>query len=279
MLSVFAKNDPNLKLHRFAHFGEVSSCDDMRTSPEKPPLSAVGTVRAKFNLVSSVPVDSSGQPAKHGGARNRSDRTSDHLTIKQVENIIGAAGFANEIGLALNRMLTIHWQQAGLVVDDIVKATGRFCDLLAKALGRHRHETAIIWVQENGFRKCGGPKGGHIHLLAHIPAAMVKRIDRLKFGWLRSITGQSYTKGVILSRPVGGKLGIEITNELLHFENLSVAVGYLVKGASQMAAAQFGLSRLEAGGVCIGKRCSVSQNIGEAARVASKPTSPHIGEE
>jgi hypothetical protein len=48
-------------------------------------------------------------------------------------------------------------------LEGMAKATGRFTDLMAKALARHGSGTALLWVHENGDRK-----GAHCHLLAHV---------------------------------------------------------------------------------------------------------------
>jgi hypothetical protein len=76
---------------------------------------------------------------------------------------------------------------------------------------------------------------------------------------------------VIYSKPIGGRLGLEAGNPDLHAINLDAALGYLLKGASDKAAAQFRLERLEAGGRIIGKRCGTSQNIGAKARTEQQP--------
>ena len=145
----------------------------------------------------------------------------------------------------------------------MVKATGRFVDLMAKALARHRSKTAWLWVHEGG-----DGKGGHCHLLAHVPAELVPIITALQLGWLRRITGQPYRARVIRSKPIGGRLGLEAGNPELHAINLDAALAYVLKGASPEAASQFGLERLEPGGRVIGKRCGTSQNIGAKARKA-----------
>jgi hypothetical protein len=143
----------------------------------------------------------------------------------------------------------------------MAKATGRFTDLMTKALARHGSQTAWLWVHENGPNK-----GGHCHLLAHVPAEHVKRLSGLQMGWLRRITRRPYRKNVIHSDPIGGRLGLEVGNPALHAVNLAVALGYVLKGASDEAAAKFCLERLEPGGHIIGKRCGTSQNIGAKAR-------------
>ncbi len=158
-------------------------------------------------------------------------------------------------------MLTIHWEAAGVPLTGMVRATGRFTDLLAKCLLRHGSKTAWLWAHENG-----DGKGGHCHLLAHVPAHLVQAVTSLQRGWLRRITGQPYRARVIYSKPIGGRLGLEAGNPELHAINLDVALGYVLKGASAEAAFQFNLDRLEAGGRIIGKRCGTSQNIGAKAR-------------
>ena len=150
-----------------------------------------------------------------------------------------------------------------MALAGMAKATGRYLDLLTKWLAYHKCRTAWLWVHENG-----AGKGGHCHLLVHVPAALVTALSGLQKGWLRAITGNRYRKGVIHSKPIGGRLGLEAGNPDLHAINLEAALAYLLKGASPEAASQFGLERLESGGRIIGKRCGTSQNIGAKARKA-----------
>jgi hypothetical protein len=115
-------------------------------------------------------------------------------------------------------------------------------------------------------------KGGHCHILVYVPAALVSLVMGLQRRWLRRITGKPYRSRVIHSRPIGGRLGLEIGNPDLHTINLQSALSYVLKGASQEAAAQSNLERLEPGGRVIGKRCGTSQNIGAKARNAGVVT-------
>ena len=103
-------------------------------------------------------------------------------------------------------------------------------------------------------------------MLAHVPAGCVKDLTGKSKRWLRTITGKPYRARVILSKPIGGRLGLEAGNPELHAINLEAALAYVCKGASPEAASQFGLERLEPGGRIIGKRCGTSQNIGAKAR-------------
>ena len=259
--------DPSLKLHRDSIFGEVSNIPSFHETVCKAPYSSTGTVHAINYLRLGVPVDSPLKPSKRGGARNFASNETNSLSVAHVGNLIAASEHAAVIGLPFNRMITIHWEAAGISPAGIVKATGRYIDLMTKTLMRHGYSTALIWVQESGHRK-----GGHVHILAHVSACMVKRISGLNRKWLRSITGKPYVKGVIKSDPIGGRLNIENGNHALHLENLDVALRYVLKGANSKAAKKFQLVRLEAGGTCVGKRCGFSQNIGPRAR-----TGTHIG--
>ncbi len=241
-------------------FGEVSLPPPPFEKSRKAPLRETGIERALSYLSLGVPADSTNSTSR-GGARNRADRQSHALTKAQTAHLKAAERHAAAIGLHFNRMLTIHWEAAGVPLEGMAKATGRFVDLMSKALARHDSQTAWLWVHENGDRK-----GGHCHLLAHVPAELVPILTRLQRGWLRRISGTPYRRRVIHSKPIGGRLGLERGNPELHAVNLQAALAYVLKGTSAEAAAQFGLERLEPGGRVIGKRCGTSQNIGAKAR-------------
>ena len=251
-----------LKLHRGATFGEVSKSPLQPFSPEILPIPTNGTALAisyaTFGGAALLP-SSTGR----GGARNRADRESHALTTAQIANLSAAECHADKIGLPFTRMISIHWEAAGVPLAGMAKATGRFIGLMAKALARHGSGMAWLWVHENG-----DGKGGHSHLLAHVPAALVPVLTGLQRGWLRRITGNKYRARVIHSKPIGGRLGLEIGNPDLHAINLEAALAYVLKGASPEAASHFALERLEPGGRVIGKRCGTSQNIGAKARKA-----------
>ena len=255
-----ARHGGALKLHRDCGFGEVSIAPLLSQSPENPPIVRTGTALAINYLTSGVAALSAGGTGR-GGARNRADRESHALTAAQIGNLKAAKRHAEKIGLPFTRMISIHWQAAGVPLAGMAKATGHFTDLMAKALARHGSGTAWLWTHEN----CG-PKGGHCHLLTYVPADLVPVITALQRGWLRRITLRSYRARVIHSKPIGGRLGLEAGNPDLHAINLEAALAYVLKGAGPEAASQFALERLEPGGRVIGKRCGTSQNIGAKAR-------------
>ncbi len=247
----------------FCKFGEVSNAPPLPRKPSNPTISEAGTAVAINYLSLGVPAHLPRVTAR-GGARNRADRESHALTPAQIANLEAAERHSRAIGLPFTRMITIHWQAAGVALADMVKATGRFIDLLTKALARNKAKTAWLWTLENGDRK-----GGHCHLLVHVPAALVSLLTRLQKGWLRQITGKPYSARVIRSKPIGGRLGLETGNPELHAINLSIAFGYICKGAPQIILDSFGIDRMhEPGGRIIGKRCSTSQNISARARKA-----------
>lgn len=243
-------------------FGEVSIASHQPQLRENPPFARSGTALAINNLTLGVAALSTRTPAR-GGARNRADRESHEMTMTQIANLKAAEGHSRNIGLPFTRMITIHWEAAGVSLEGMAKATGQYIALLSKALARHGSRTAWLWVHENG-----DGKGGHCHLLAHVPAALVPLIAGLQRGWLRRITGKPYRARVIHSKPIGGRLGLETGNPELLLANLEAALAYVLKGAGPEAAPQFGLERLEPGGRIIGKRCGTSQNIGAKARKA-----------
>lgn len=261
-----ARHGGALKLHRDRGFGGVSIAPLQPQPPANPPIVQTGTALA-INYLTSGVAALSAEGTGRGGARNRADRESHALTAAQIGNLKAAERHAEKIGLPFTRMISIHWQAAGVPLEGMAKATYRFTDLLTKALARHGSGTAWLWTHEN-VPGNGHDKGGHCHLLAHVPATLVHVVTALQRGWLRRITGQPYRARVIHSKPIGGRLGLEAGNPDLHAVNLEAALAYVLKGASPDAASQFGLERLEPGGRVIGKRCGTSQNIGAKARNA-----------
>lgn len=260
-----ARRGGALKLHRRATFGEVSTALHQPQKPAIAPIADDGTalaiVNSRIGVAALFP-----RTIGRGGARNRADRVSHALTLAQVARLKAAERHARQIGLPFTRMITIHWEAAGVPVVGMAKATGRFTDLLTKALARHGSPTTWLWVHEDG-----DGKGGHCHLLAYVPAALVSVVTGLQRGWLRQISGIPYRARVIHSRPIGGKLGMESGNRELHAINLELAFAYILKGAEPKAASRFRLERLEPGGRIIGKRYGISQNLGPKARKRGQP--------
>src|SRR5688572_23437761 len=73
-------------------------------------------------------------PAEHrrstwGGARNRADRASLHLSRATVLAMIEAANFSERSGLAFNRHWTVHYQLAGVAEYEGAAFVGRLLAL------------------------------------------------------------------------------------------------------------------------------------------------------
>lgn len=252
-----------LKLHRWPISGEVSIASSHDEHSEKPPKPSTGTYPAIRYLTTGVtPLFE--RCTGRGGARNRADRESHELKASHVANLIAAEREARTTGLPFTRMVTIHWESADVPLAAMTKATGKFLDLLTKALARRGCRTAWLWVHENGHAK-----GGHTHILVHVPPCFVPVLSRSQRRWLKAITGKTYKRRVIHSNPIGGRLGLEDTNPELHLANVAAALAYVLKAAGHEAAEQFHLTRLAPGGRIIGKRCGTSQNIGSKARKRS----------
>ena len=243
-------------------FGEVSIAPLQSLLSANAPIPTNGTALASSYVTLGVAAISAGGTGR-GGARNHAARESRSLTTAQIANLSAGERHADKIGLPFTRMITIHWEAAGVPLASMAKATGRFTGLMTKALARHGSRTAWLWTHESG-----DGKGGHCHLLAHVPADLASILTGLQRGWLRRITGNKYRARVIHSKPIGGRLGLETGNPDLHAINLDAALAYVLKGASPEAASHFALERLEPGGRVIGKRCGTSQNIGAKARKA-----------
>ncbi len=252
-----------LKLHRGATFGEVSIALHPPQKCTKPTIVGTGTALAISNLTLGVAAHSKGRTGR-GGARNRADRESYALTRAQIVNLSRSEGHSRAIGLPFTRMITIHWKAAGVPLSGMAAATGKFIDYLTRWLARRGYRIAWLWVHENAGDKCW-----HCHLLASVPAELVKPLVGAQKRWLRAITGAPYCARVVRSKPIGGRLRLETGNPALHFENARAALAYLCKGAPQSALDTARIDRQhQLQGLIIGRRCSTSQNISAKARMA-----------
>jgi hypothetical protein len=235
----------------------------------KARLFKVGTVPAFIPSSKSVASLSAGATAgAWGGARNRADRVSDGITLKQAQGLIAAVQFAQSAGMPLNRHLTIHWEKAGVIDADVPKVQGTFLKL-ANDWSRTRGERlTYAYVRENG-----DDKGSHSHLLIQLGNRAERAFFGMQRGWIKRATGQPYRRGVIHSRRIAGlsagelPLGIPLALQCQrYYQNLATVLGYLLKGSNPDAALLLGLERLETGGFITGKRVGWSDNIGSRAR-------------
>ncbi len=222
---------------------------DMRASRQ------TGTVPALYcSSKSDTPFDEKPAHSGHGGARLRADRTSDYLTTKQARAIMLAALAAYDIGAPFTRMVTIHWQRAGIADDRAALATGKLTKLASDWARRRGGRILWAWTRENDRGK-----GSHLHLLIACPAHLP--IGRMWRRWLRSITGKPYRTGTINTRRIGGSLAMPAADPAAYRQNLFNAAAYVCKGVRSDDAARLGIKRVEDGGRVIGKRSAVCQPL------------------
>ena len=199
--------------------------------------------------------------AKQGKAKVPSRKTSRSLTATKVEMILQGAYHAIVIGLPLNRMITIDWEQA--LVDDCLAARAFFLRSLRDWLRSLGFATANVWVQE-----CGDIIGTHTHMLVHVPPACVARLGQLQKGWLKR-AGVVSKKGIIVSKPIGLTSWVAVSADpethVAYLRNLKEVVHYIAKDASSLARRKFRITKPGQFGIVVGKRAGTSRNLGAKA--------------
>lgn len=206
---------------------------------------------------SVVPVDGKPRVFKRGGARCRKSRVSRFLTKAQVSSLARAILCAVQLGLPLNRCITIHWERAGIPEAKSAWATGQFLKYLRDWLRKRKLSFSYVWIRENDYGD--GSKGDHVHILVHIPKGQT--IGRLQLRWIKRITGRTYRKGVIQTGRVGGTADAAVASPEHYNVNLLYVGHYVLKGGSQAVSEALGLGRWGEGGRVIGKRCGMSRNL------------------
>jgi hypothetical protein len=190
------------------------------------------------------------------------------LSLAAATGLIDAAAFALAAGLGLNRFVTLHWA-AGGVTDDLA-ALGRWLKLAGDWIRSCGGRFAYIWIRESG-----PDKGAHAHILLHLPPDLAAGFNRRQRGW-QTASGARWKARVRYSRPIGRNLRHSAMGaiDVRSYEaNLAETLDYVLKGANDAARERLGIRRKEPGGVIVGKRCGVSQNIGPEARRVGFATS------
>ena len=183
-----------------------------------------------------------------GGARNRADRVSEGISLRQAVGVVRAASAALQAGQPFNRHVTIHWGLAGIPDDRGAWATGRFLTLVRDAMRKRGLRTRWAWVREHG-----GGKGSHVHILIHIPAGARWTGQQLR-RWVERVTGTRMPPRTIQTSRIGGRTDTAERAPEVYLANLQTVVGYVLKGTVHNAADRLGLDRRAPGGRIIGKR-------------------------
>lgn len=212
---------------------------------------------------SGAPLSSKARIFQRGGRRTRPVRTSNTLGQPELERLLAVIRLAPEIGLPLNRLVTIHWERAGIAPGPaIAAATARLLKYARDWLRGHRQPFAYVWVREND---CGdGTKGDHVHILCHVPDGMT--FGRNQMRWLRLIAGAPYRARVIDTRRVGGHANTATASPDHYQANLEAVADYVLKGAERDAAEVLGLGRWGDGGRIMGRRSGISRNLSAAVQ-------------
>jgi hypothetical protein len=235
---------------------QVENLDVVRTSrdQESPqPKGSAGESAPAPHL--SVVCPFPARPGRHRQSRHRGryrPRGSRYISVSQAANIAGAVRFAKSTGLPLVAHLTIHWSGTFALDDNDGTRFARVREGLSKVLLRRGIPVAWVWCRE-----CKAHTDVvHSHLLFHLPveyrsgpklAEMEAHLERLVGRHGDGIWSEYAVKLKIWRDPDGL---------------------YLLKGGGPEVWKQFRIKKKfrERQGVIHGKRCGVSQNLGQAAR-------------
>lgn len=163
--------------------------------------------------------------------------------------MIEAAIFAEQAGLAFNRHWTVHYQMAGINEREGADFVGRLLTQFRKHMRRCAGEGAALWCRENG-----DGKGGHVHILLHVPRGATLR--NLTRRWIRAAGGKAVRR---VSR-------VRTIRSVGYRANADAVLAYLLKAADGVTGRALGLPRYDEPGLVIGKRAGWTQNIGGSAR-------------
>lgn len=158
-------------------------------------------------------------------------------------NVIKATIYAMRTGCALNRFITINWTIAG--VKDGRMAIRAFIKWTGDWLRARGAPLAYICVRE-------GTGGDHVHILLHVPKALVTAYGLEQRRRLRAL-GVGKTKKSVKTEPVGRSYSDYLSVPAAYAHNLRAVVRYLMKGGRDA-------------GVVRGLRASVSESLNHHAR-------------
>lgn len=160
--------------------------------------------------------------------------------------------------MPFNRHWTVHSERAGIASMDGAGFVGRLIDTVRRYATRHGYQMSALWVREDGEGK-----GGHVHILLHLPPSLSLRT--LTVRWVRS-AGGTYRAGVSHMETIGGGLNCAATNPEHYGLNMGEVLAYVLKAADPDTGRRLCLPKCDIGGMVRGKRIGWTQNIGVAAR-------------
>jgi hypothetical protein len=178
------------------------------------------------------------------------------IHLNAAENIIQAIGFSNQIGLPLNRFLTISWEHAQ-AVGRVHDNQGRFLERYMKWIRYYRSTGAYVWSIEQGR-----VWGYHSHVLIHVPLKLIGSFKKSVPNWINGDVDQSGHAKTFDIQKINAGYGIAQLNPLKGITR------YLLKAANDEVSEILSIRREpQKAGIVVGKRVGTSQNIGRAARI------------
>ncbi len=175
--------------------------------------------------------------------------------MASAENAIQAVGFADQIGLSLNRHLTVSWEHAQCV-GRVQEIQGRFLERFSKWIRYHGGVPAYCWSIENGQTL-----GYHSHIFCYVPRRLLKWFRRMVPKWIDGDVDQSGRVQTFKITTIKYGAGVKRLNRL------KGVTRYILKAANDDAAEMFSIiQRPDKAGQVVGKRLGTSQNIGRKAR-------------
>lgn len=177
------------------------------------------------------------------------------ISLAGAQNLIQAVGYAAQIGVPLNRFLTISWYVAGLP-GQVLDAQREVLQLASKWLAYHGVTPAYVWVIENGPRL-----RYHSHIFLHVPKHLARRFrNPMVNRWVKRTGADPTTRGAI-------RMKRDRYERDDYHASTRHLIRYFLKGIDLEAAQLLGIDvDYESAGFVTGKRCGVSQNLGLAAR-------------
>ncbi|MBY4636821.1 hypothetical protein K5P26_06665 [Sphingopyxis sp. XHP0097] len=176
--------------------------------------------------------------------------------------MVAAAEFALANGFPFNRHWIVHYERAQVTETAAAKFVGHLLRLASAFVRREGGQLAALWARENGEGK-----GGHVHILLHVPAGITLRNRTRR--WIIA-AGGIYRVRVSRIKVIGGTLTNANLASRRYRQNVWILVGYLLKGATTDTGAAICLNRHGEGGRIVGKRAGWTQNIGRLAQLKAK---------
>ena len=176
-------------------------------------------------------------------------RATATISLKAAENLIMAAGVADQMDLPLNRFVTVDWESAECVgrMQDI---QGLFLERMSKWLKYRNVIPAYLWVIEDGR-----VKGLHSHILVHVPSEDLSDFKRKVPAW---VDGDIDKSTINIQRT-------PYRDSPSRLNGIKGRLRYILKGGDADVSVLLNVNQKHQGTV-IGKRCGTSQNIGVKAR-------------